>query len=143
MKDVVTDEMIAIRERRWKKKLPDSFIEFIKQNNGGIPERNICINDTDYIEQFLCVLLKPSSSENGEKDIDVVISRYDEFMVFDGDTLGYDLIPFAQLSHNRLLCLCYDKEMPSIVVWKLEGSEEFKPNYIKCFNSFEEFLEIL
>lgn len=141
--DVVTDEFIDKREKRWKKALPDSFRQFIKENNGGIPAETIVIDKNWTIERFFCMIPKISESENGEYDIDAVITKYDEFMVFDGDTKGYDLIPFAQLNHDSLLCLCYDREIPSVVVWQLEGSEEFRPNYKRIQESFDDFLSVL
>ncbi|MDD6208181.1 MAG: SMI1/KNR4 family protein, partial [Clostridiales bacterium] len=131
---------LELREKRWKKTLPESFKTFIKDNNGGIPESNMVVGNKWNIERFLCIVPKISESENGAFDIDAVITRYDEFMVFDGDSLGYDLIPFAQLNHDSLLCLCYDNSTPTIVIWQLEGSEEFKPNYSKCYDSFEDFI---
>lgn len=142
IEEVVTEDMIETREKKWRKHLPDSFKDFIINNNGGIPDEKIVIKGKWSIERFLCIVPKISASTNGEFDISAVITKYDEFMVFDGDTLGYDLIPFAQLNHDSLLCLCYSEENPVVVVWQLEGSEEFKPNYLKVYDSFEEFLNI-
>jgi hypothetical protein len=139
----VTNEMLALREKNWRKELPSTFKTFIRSCNGGIPETKITIGEKWYIERFLCIVPDLSESPNGEYDIDAVITKYDEFMVFDEDTLGYDLIPFAQLNHDSLLCLCYDTLTPSVVVWQLEGSEEFKPKYSKCFDTFEQFMDVL
>ena len=141
VQDVVTDEILVVREKRWKKLLPESFKNFIKEYNGGILEDTIVIDDKTYVERFLCIVPKISESSNGEYDIDAVATKFDEFMVFDENTRGYDLIPFAQLNHDSLLCLCYEDARPSVVLWKLEGSEKFKPNYKICFPTFDEFLK--
>lgn len=140
IEEVVTEDLIATREKKWRKQLPDSFKSFIVNNNGGIPNEKIVIKGKWNIERFLCIVPKISESSNGEYDISAVLTKYDEFMVFDADTVGYDLIPFAQLNHDSLLCLCYADENPMVVVWQLEGSKEFKPNYLKVYDSFDEFL---
>lgn len=141
IEEIVTDEVLAYREKNWRRKLPDSFKNFMKNNNGGIPDKKIMILDKWEIEKFLCIVPKISESKNGQFDISAVITKYDEFMVLNGDTLGYDLIPFAQLNHDSLLCLCYIEKEPSIVVWQLEGSKQFQPNYIKAYDSFDDFLK--
>lgn len=139
--NAVTDDVILAREKKWRKTLPDAFKAFLKANNGGIPETPIQIEGKWTLERFLCLVPKLSESEYGAYDIGAVITENDAFMVFDGDTLGYDLIPFARLNHDSLLCLCYETETPSVAVWQLEGSQEFKPNYHKCYESFSAFLK--
>lgn len=135
----VTDELLDIREKRWHKILPNAFKSFIKNHNGLIPDKRISIDDSIVVEQFLCIL--PSVQlEDGDNDIDVVLTKFDSFMVFSEDTIGYDLIPFAKLNRDRLLCLCYENEEPSVCVWSFEGSSDFKPNYSVRYNSFEAFL---
>lgn len=136
----ITDTDWSIREKRWKKKLPESFKSFFKDYNGAVPEKPIKIDEKNVIERFLCIVPDIGNSENGHYDMDAVITRYDEFMVFDGDSKGYDLIPFARLNHDSLLCLCYDTVSPCVAVWQLQGSEEFKPNYNKKYVSFDAFV---
>lgn len=136
----VTDDLINIREKRWNKTLPCSFKEFFKENNGIIPETRVMLEDNLMIERFLCILPSVSQSEEGINDIDAVLTKFDAYMVFSEDTIGYDLIPFAKLNRDKLLCLCYEKETPSICVWRQEGSKEFAPNYTIKYNSFDEFL---
>ena len=104
--EAVTDELIQAREKSWRKTLPADFKNFIKANNGGIPDAPVRIDEKWTVERFLCLVPKISESEYGSLDISAVITSYDEFMVFSGDTLGYDLIPFARLSGDSLLCLC-------------------------------------
>mgnify|MGYP001027374736 FL=1 len=140
IEEKVTDELIAAREKRWKKTLPLAFQAFLKENNGGIPAEKTEVGRQWVIERFLCMVSNLSESAEGYWDIDAVLTKYDEFMVFDEDSVGYDLIPFAQLNHDSLLCLCYETEEPSVVVWQLEGSQEFRPKYTKCYDSFSAFL---
>ncbi len=137
--EAVTDELIQAREKSWRKTLPADFKNFIKANNGGIPDAPVRIDEKWTVERFLCLVPKISESEYGSLDISAVITSYDEFMVFSGDTLGYDLIPFARLSGDSLLCLCYETAVPSVAVWQLQGSKEFDPNYHKCFETFSDF----
>lgn len=141
VRDRLTDELIASREKRWRKTLPGAFKAFLRKNNGGIPLDRIVVGDKWVIERFLCVVPKISESADGSLDIDAVITKYDEFLVLDENALGCDLIPFAQLNHDSLLCLCYETKEPSVVVWQLEGSREFQPRYTRCFASFSAFLE--
>lgn len=35
---------------------------------------------------------------------------------------------------------CYEDKNPQIVVWSLEGSKDFSPNYKRVYDSFDEFL---
>ena len=105
IEEKVTDELIAAREKRWKKTLPHAFQAFLKENNGGIPAEKTEVGQW-VIERFLCMVSNP----------------------------------FAQLNHDSLLCLCYEAEEPSVVVWQLEGSQEFRPKYTKCYDSFSAFL---
>lgn len=138
---VVTDELLSIREKRWHKKFPDSFKVFLKTYNGLIPEQRISLGNDIVVERFLCVLPSISQSDEGYYDIDAILTKYDAFMVFSEDTLGYDLIPFAMLNRDKILCLCYEQSVPSVCIWSYEGSNEFKPNYSVVYSSFEEFLK--
>lgn len=137
---IVSDEIIKKRERNWRKQLPVEFVEFIKEYNGLIPEKKININTDIVIERFLCLVDSISESEYAENDIDVIITKYDEYMVFSEDSIGADLIPFAKLNRDKLLCLCYEKDEPSVVIWSQDGSKEFIPNYSIYTDSFKEFL---
>ena len=137
----ITEELMKKRECVWRRKLPDSFKDFILKNNGGIPAERIVINDKYFIERFLGMVSNVSESKDGVYDINYIISKNDVYMVFDEDTIGTDLIPFAQLNHDAMLCLCYKNETPSVVIWSLDGSLEFNPNIEKVFESFDAFLE--
>ena len=141
IKETISDELLNGREKRWRKELPLSFKEFIKQNNGGVPLEKIQLNDKLFIERFYGMVSNVSDSENGMYDIDYIISKNDVYMVFDEDTVGADLIPFAQLNHDAMLCLCYKTSKPSVVIWRMEGSSEFNPNVEKIYESFEDFVE--
>ena len=137
----LSDRDIENREKNWRKVLPKEFVEFIKNHNGLIPDERIFIQNGICIENFLCLVDNISESEYSQNDIDVIISKYDEFMVFSEDTIGTDLIPFAKLSKDKLLCLCYKHENPSVVIWSFEGSGEFDPNIEEYSNDFGEFLK--
>nr|WP_289773422.1 phage portal protein [Phocaeicola sartorii] len=136
----ITRDIINAREKKWKVVLPESFKIFMLDNNGVIPDERITIETGIALEKFLCIVPAIAESPNATDDIDVVITKYDEFMVFDEDSVGPDLIPFARLSGDKLLCLCYENKNPQIAVWSFEGSEDFSPNYKKVYSSFDEFL---
>lgn len=136
----ISNELLEIREKRWHKKLPIQFKNFVRENNGLIPEKRIILPDGSGIERFLCIHPLLSDSEEGYNDIDVILTKYDEFMVFSEDTVGYDLIPFAKLDRDKLLCLCYTDIDPCVVIWSYEGSNEFQPNYLVIYGSFAEFI---
>ncbi len=136
----ITIDIINAREKKWKVVLPESFKKFMLDNNGIIPDERITIKTGIALEKFLCIVPVIAESPNATDDIDVVIAKYDEFMVFDEDSVGPDLIPFARLSGDKLLCLCYEDKNPQIAVWSFEGSEDFVPNYKKVYSSFDEFL---
>ncbi len=140
---IITDEMVSEREKRWNVVLPKSFVDFIKTNNGAIPQQKIVIKEGLIVERFFCIVPSVSDSIDGEYDIDCIITKYDIYMVFDGDTVGSNLIPFAQLNHDCLLCLCYKDGTITVVVWKLAGSKEFDPNIEVLYESFEDFLDLL
>ena len=136
----ITRDIINVREKKWRVVLPESFKRFMIENNGVIPDDRIIIETGIALEKFLCIVPVIAESSNAAEDIDVVITKYDEYMVFNEDSVGPDLIPFARLSGDKLLCLCYENKNPQIAVWSFEGSEDFSPNYKKIYSSFDEFL---
>lgn len=136
----ITRNIIDAREKKWKVVLPQGFKIFMLDNNGVIPDKRITIEKDIILEKFLCIVPEIAKSPNAEDDIDVVITKYDEFMVFSENSVGPDLVPFARLSGDKLLCLCYEDKNPQIVVWSLEGSKDFSPNYKKVYDSFDDFL---
>ena len=136
----ITRDIINAREKKWKVVLPESFKIFMLDNNGVIPDERITIETGIALEKFLCIVPAIAESPNATDDIDVVITKYDEFMVFDEDSVGPDLIPFARLSGDKLLCLCYENKNPQIAVWSFEGSEDFFFFFKKVYSSFDEFL---
>lgn len=141
---VETDKnLIEQRSRKWHRSLPNGFVSFLIRYNGGIPDKRITINGNLVIERFLCVVKNKAESDWGNWDIDVILSRYDELLVFDGDTIGVDLLPFAQLNRDSYLCLRFEEGKASVGIWSLQGSKEFAPNFEKCFDSFDEFIAIL
>ncbi|MCR5771710.1 MAG: SMI1/KNR4 family protein [Butyrivibrio sp.] len=141
IKENITEELMKKRETVWRRELPKSFKAFIKKNNGGIPTERIIIKGTFFVERFFGMVSNVSESKDGVYDINYIISKNDVYMVFDEDTVGTDLIPFAQLNHDAMLCLCYKNDIPSVVIWSMDGSLEFNPNVETVFESFDAFLE--
>lgn len=140
----ITDELLRVREKRWKKTLPLEFKAFFKENNGGIPETAIIISENLRIERFLCMVPKPTETDDGYYDIDAVISQYDSYMAFSEDSVGADLIPFAQLNYDNYLCLCYkDRNNPMVAIWNREKSRQFKPYIEKYSDDFHVFLKTI
>lgn len=138
---IVSNEIIKRREKNWRKVLPTDYVEFIKEHNGLIPDERIILEKDIIIERFLGFVDNISKSAYAENDIDVIITKYDEYMVFSEDSLGEDLIPIARLNRDKLLCLCYEEDVPSVVIWSLDGSKEFSPNYSMFAKTFKDFLE--
>lgn len=138
--EVITKDIVEAREVKWRVVLPESFKTFMVENNGLVPEKSILMDNGSIIEKFLCIVPRVSESQNAVDDIDVVITKYDEFMVFDEDSVGPDLIPFARVNSDKLLCLCYEDNDPVIAIWSFEGSKDFSPNYKIIYSSFDEFL---
>lgn len=140
---MISDELIQLREKRWRKELPDTFKQFLKQNNGAIPEKQIKISNDLVIERFLCLVQNIKDTDDGFWDIDVVISKYDVYLAFSEDSVGADLIPFAQLNHDSYLCLCYRDQLPTVVIWDFSNSKPFNPSIKEYSKSFEEFLNLI
>lgn len=141
--ETITQDIINNRETKWKVVLPESFKSFMMDNNGVIPDEQITIDSGIKLEKFLCIVPVVAESPNAVDDIDVVITKYDEYMAFSEDSVGPDLIPFARLSGDRLLCLCYEDKIPQIAIWSFEGSKDFSPNYKIIYKSFEDFLSAI
>lgn len=90
-------------------------------------------------------MLDSPREENGWRDIGVVLTDLDAQIWDDGDKIGNDIIPFAQLFAGDLVCFDFrkDPDHPDISVWDHELSEEWAPHMEKVASSFEEFLGML
>ena len=142
-----TEEVLEKRERYWKIELPDSFKEFIKVFNGGIPIQAAVSYDEHYenIERFLCIL--DSSEENDTAaifDIDVVMAPRIERLGYDEDSIGVHVLPIAKMDYGNYLALDFKNSVsdPTVCVWDNEESGDFDPVTYFISNSFEEFINI-
>ncbi len=62
----------------------------------------------------------------------------------DADECAATLVPFAGLFAGDFVCLDYRKrDIPSVVVWLHEESEEFSPVTIKVAETFKDFINML
>lgn len=131
-------------EQAYRVTLPADYKEFLKSGNGGVPVQNVfCINRKERVlEFFLCLLDNPrDASENGWRDITVVISQLDDRLIDDENLVGMNVIPIAALFGGDFLCLDFrrDANRPVIAVWDHEQSDEFRPHLEFAAESFGEF----
>lgn len=97
------------------------------------------------MERFLCLLEKPIyDQENGEYDIDVVLTAKGELMNEEEDIIGTDVVPIAKLAGDDYICLDYRKKRGiTVAIWYGGESEEFHPVLRKIANSFSDFLNMI
>lgn len=126
---------------------PDSYIEFIRKYNIGIPTTNqfLCNKHWYAIERFLGFVNEYKTSPLGNYDIAVVLSQIDTRLTDNPDLVGDELIPIASLFAGDYVCLDFreNKDNPSICVWDHEESDEFEPVTYKVSDSFTEFMAML
>lgn len=141
------DEVISSFEEYCGVELPEEYKEFLKLNNGAIPQTNTFnYGGREYlIERFLCLLEYPESDEtHGWYDLEVVLSQIDTRLTDNENLVGANIIPFAALFAGDFVCLDFrDNKKPSISVWFHEESDDFKPVTIKVADSFAAFLKML
>ena len=142
------DSLILEKEKYFRIKFPNSYIDFVKQYNGGIPiEHLLSINGNDYFaERFLCILGDKESYDAGWFDIGVVTSgEIGERLAIDENEIGLQIIPILQLVGKDYICLDFrnNKLEPEVCIWYNSKSEYCKPFTNKISNNFEEFLSIL
>lgn len=142
-----SDELLSKEEGFWRVELPLEYKDFIKLNNGGIPEtRSFICNDKSYvITRFLCILAEPTENDFGIFDIDATKSQLDERLIDDEDLVGVALLPIAVLFAGDFLCLDFreSRNNPSVCVWDHANSGEFAPVSYRVADSFKEFLKML
>ncbi|WP_379151042.1 SMI1/KNR4 family protein [Paenibacillus sp. sgz5001063] len=142
-----SDQLLSKEEDFWRVELPLVYKEFIKINNGGIPEiRSFICNDHSYvITRFLCILEEPTENEFGIFDIDATKSQLDERLIDNEDLVGVALLPIAVLFAGDFLCLDFreSRSNPNICVWDHANSGEFDPVSYRVADSFEEFVSML
>ena len=146
-----TDEIIEKFEGLWRLKLPDGYINFIKAYNGARPAE-YCFDGTRngheniyVVERFLCILEDFEEHPHGWYDIDVVLAQIGERLTTNGDLLGEDVLPIAELFAGDVLCLDFrvDKVKPTVCVWNHEESGVLDPVMSHVADSFEDFLNML
>ncbi|MDQ0718861.1 hypothetical protein QF049_000122 [Paenibacillus sp. W4I10] len=142
-----TEQLLSKEEGFWRVELPSDYKEFIKINNGGIPERrSFSCNGHNYIvTRFLCILEDPTEIELGIFDIDATKSQLDERLIDDEDLIGVALLPVAVLFSGDFLCLDFreSRNNPDVCVWDHANSGEFDPVSYPVANSFKDFLTML
>lgn len=76
-----TDDLLDEVERGLRVSFPETYRNFIKENNGAVPQTNVFrYNQHEYvIEKFLCILNDSDSDlTNGWYDVEVVITQLSE-----------------------------------------------------------------
>ena len=140
--------MVLEFERIYRVKLPENYISFLKENNGAIPIlKSFTFDNNIYaIEGFLCLLGdKVNDYDEGDYDIEIVMTRNDSTMCDDANLVGANIVPILALNGGNYVCLDYrnDESEPEICIWYWNKSEKFKAFTNKISNNFEEFLNIL
>lgn len=140
-------ERIRKVEEYSKINFPDSYIDFIKKYNVGVPLTNefLCNKHFYAIDRFLGFVNEYKTSPLGNYDIAVVLSQIDTRLTDNPDLNGDELIPIASLFAGDYVCLDFkdNKENPSICIWSHEESGEFEPVTYKVADTFSEFLDML
>lgn len=141
------NQIISSFEEYCEVELPEDYKEFLKVNNGAIPQANTFNHGgIEYlIERFLCLLESPESDETyGWYDLEVVLSQIDTRLTDNEDLVGAEVIPFAALFSGDFVCLDFrGNKKPSICIWFHEESDDFKPVTINVAEKFTEFLKML
>lgn len=146
MKEGLTERIQEI-EKYCRVKLPDSYVIFIEEYNCGLPVANTFqTKGKNYvIRQFLGFVKDYKNSPLGEYDIAVAMAPIETYMTDNPDLVGCELIPIAVLTTDDYVCLDFkdNKEEPTVCIWSLVESEEFKPVTYPVADSFQEFVESL
>jgi hypothetical protein len=142
--DAPSAQRISKIETCYNIKLPERYLEFLKSNNGGIPEVNsVEINQYPLvIERFLPISEEPKVCGIGAYDVVVVMSQIEERLTDNPDCVGCEILPIAALFSGDFVCLDYriDKNMPSICVWDHEKSDFLSSKTYTISDNFSEFL---
>lgn len=143
------EEELQRKENMWKLKLPLDYRQFLKEYNGGVPEKSEFkgnhSNRTYMVETFLSIIKVEDYAEFGDCDIDVIHTQLDERLSANEDLVGYDMVPIAQIFAGDYVCLDYRESSghPCVCVWSHEESGEFDPVTYKIADSFTQFIEML
>ncbi|MBA3927791.1 SMI1/KNR4 family protein [Listeria rustica] len=141
-----TEELFKRKEGFWRVSLPIDFVEFLKENNGGIPVDGafVCNNHEYIIDRFLCLLDVPRDNEFGIYDIDVTLTQLEDRLTDNEELIGADILPIAVLFAGDFLCLDFreNRGKPVVCVWNHEESSELDPETYFVTKTFEEFLNL-
>lgn len=127
--------------------LPEEYKLFLNKYNGAIPITNAFLhNNIEYVvERFLCLLEDPNKYKiEGEYELRVVMAQLDGRIIEDGDSTAWPIVPIAALFAGDFVCLDFrNSDIPSIVVWFHEESDELCPVTTKVADNITEFLNML
>lgn len=148
VKPLPTDELILKKESMWEISLPENYKQFIKKFNGGEPIKSqfSCNNKKYQLSNFLSILEGDFYVNKSAKyDIDVIMTRLDEFIIYDEDLYRVQLLPIALLVGDEYLCFDYKytTKNPSICLWSSLESSELNPVTYFVANDFDELLKLL
>jgi hypothetical protein len=142
--DAPSAQRISKIEDCYNIKLPESYLEFLKSNNGGIPEVNsVEINRYPFvIERFLPISEDPKVCGIGDCDVVIVMSQIEERLTDNPECAGCEIFPIAALFSGDFVCLDYrtDKNAPSVCVWDHEESDFLSPKTHTVSDNFSEFI---
>lgn len=142
-----TEKLLLEHERKWRLKLPEDYKDFVMNYSGGIPgEKFFRCNKRNYeVTRFLCILKNVSETKEGWYDISVVESQIGERLTDNGDLIGVEILPVAELFAGDYVCLDYreNKEIPCVCIWSNDESGDFDPVTYKVADTFKEFIALL
>lgn len=144
-----TQKMVDKFNDAYRIVLPQDFVNFINEKNGLISADILTFKTSDnekVIERFLPMLDSPRNYPTDEYyDIDIVITQVGSRLIDDGDMIGMNVIPIAALFAGDLVCLDFrdNNEIPSVVVWYHELSDELDPCFEYLAPTFSDFLFLL
>jgi len=121
VKPLFSEGLIKKHEKFWRLTLLNSFLNFIKENNGVKVEEEAfeCNNSCYVIERFLCIVDDIETYSIGNYDIDVVFSQIGEGLTANEGLLGAELLPIASTFTGDFVCLDFrtDQNTPSVCIW--------------------------
>ena len=147
LKEDISEEIRELEDYS-RIKFPQSYVEFIKKYNVGVPLTK-CLpfdNNIFVVERFLGFVKDYQESDLGWYDIGVVLSQLFDRLTDKPNRVGDDIIPIAVLFAGNFVCLDFRNETaaePEVCIWYHEESEEFAPVTRKVADTFEEFLAML
>jgi len=143
-------ELLEHTQAYYKITFPKTYVDFISENNGGVPDHNEFLFEGNYylVERFTSLLnndLRDTLADDNWCEMRSIITQLDERLVDDEDLIGMNIIPIAILFAGDYVCLDYRKDAnnPSVCLWFHEKSREFAPGTEKIANNFEEFIHML